>query len=176
MKTGYTSLAQNCLVAAATQGDRTLIAVLLKNPSRDKMFMDAKKLFESVFKEKKEEKMILKAGLQKSALRLPKSSKLLKTFLNEDVVISYYFSEKPKLKSFLSWDLLELPISRGERVGEILIKDGDNVIVKKAILYADNDVDYSLFSKIFNGNTILKMFAVILAITLILAFALQLRK
>ena len=51
LKTGSTPAALNCLVVCAQQGSRTLIGVLLKEESREKMFYDAYALLDYGFEE-----------------------------------------------------------------------------------------------------------------------------
>ena len=45
VKSGYTSLAGFCYVGAAQKDGRTLIAVLLNAPGRNRAWMDLQKLF-----------------------------------------------------------------------------------------------------------------------------------
>lgn len=70
VKTGYYSLAQNTLVAAAKDGERTLVAVLLKTQERKDTFLDAKKMFEAAFGQPKVQRTLLHRGIQKFTLQL----------------------------------------------------------------------------------------------------------
>lgn len=147
VKTGFTTPAQSCLVAAAKQNDRTLIAVVLKNPDRDTMFLEVKAMFEKAFQETKVSKILIKEGSQKHTLNLKGAKDVVKTYVEEAAAISYYPSEEPKLKSYLAWDDLELPIMKGDRVGEIAIKDERGSVIKKTILYSQEDVNHTFWAK-----------------------------
>ena len=76
VKTGYYSLAGNNLVAAAEDGQRTLIAVLLKAPNRKSVFIDAKKMFETAFNQVKVKRVLLHKGTQRFSLKFPQGLKV----------------------------------------------------------------------------------------------------
>lgn len=143
VKTGYTSQAKHCLVAAAENNDRKLIAVILGHPDRDEMFLEARKFFENAFKEKKIKRTLLSKGPQKATLQLQGASSPVKTYTEEDIAISYYPSEEPLLKCYLFWDSLELPIEKGARVGEMHLKDRNDEIAYRVTLFSQEPVHKS---------------------------------
>ncbi len=147
VKTGYTSPAKHCLVAAAKHDDRTLIAVMLKSPDRDEMFLETKAMFVKAFEEEKVSKIFIQKGPQKHTMALKGASDVVKTYVEEPAIISYYPSEEPQLRSFLTWDCLELPIKMGDRVGEIAIKDDKGAVVKRTILYSQAEVKHTFLAK-----------------------------
>jgi D-alanyl-D-alanine carboxypeptidase (penicillin-binding protein 5/6) len=148
VKTGYTSKAQNTFVAAAKNEDRTLILVLLKSSEREGMFKDAIALFQAAFQEVKVKKSYIKSGPQKFQLKLEGASKSVATYLAEPVIFDYYPSEEPKVKAMLAWDDVELPVYRGNRVGEVTLRDEQgNVLVAKPLL-ASEDVHPSFLHQV----------------------------
>lgn len=149
VKTGSYSLAGNCLVSAATDGDRTLIAVLLKTPEKKDVFLDSKKLFEAAFSQPKVQRVLARKGPQKFTLDLPGGSSRLTTYLKEDVAYNYYPAEEPVIKSQLIWEKqLTLPVKKDQAVGEvvILLDGGRNTI--KAQLYAQETVKGTFLHKV----------------------------
>lgn len=125
VKTGFTALAQHNLVAAARDKGRTLIAVLLKNKERSKMFSDAKKLFEAAFNQPKIRQKLVEKGVQPFETMVDRGDKPIKTFTSKSLEIEFYPAEEPKLRCFLVWDQLKLPIEKGERVGALQFFEGE---------------------------------------------------
>jgi D-alanyl-D-alanine carboxypeptidase (penicillin-binding protein 5/6) len=127
IKTGYTSLAQHTLVAAARDKSRTLIAVLLKNEERQKMFADAIKLFEAAFSQTPIERKLVAKGLQPYETEIQGADRKLKTYASEDFSIHYFPAEEPLFQCFLSWHKLTLPIKEGEEVATLQFFEGDKL-------------------------------------------------
>lgn len=141
VKTGRTSKAGNTFVAAATEADRTLIAVLLNVKERKDIFRDAIRLFDAAFEQPKTEKTLIPAGNQKYAIEVQGAEKALKTYTDEDVTLSYYDAEKPKIKAYLEWNPLVLPIHKGQKVGNLHLKSEDHKLVKSISLLAQEEVN-----------------------------------
>lgn len=137
VKTGYYSLAGSTLVAAAQDGDRTLIVVLLKVKERKDLFLDAIKLFEAAFAQPKVQRVIMKKGAQKFPLELAGADKVVGTYTLGDLIVEYYPAEEPVVKCFLQWNRdLAPPIAKDEQVGELLLQQSDGRILKSEPLYA----------------------------------------
>lgn len=170
VKTGYTSLAKNNLVAAAKQGDRTFIAVLMNCEDRSKMFSDAITLFKHAFSEKKITRRFFSAGPQKMSVNLPGAAKRLSTYLREDVAVSFYPSEEEKLRCQLKWEELSLPIKKDQQVGMLILQTVDGDLIKREPLFASVDVNFNLYSRLrerISGKKVLKFIGACLAILFI---------
>ncbi|KAF3361574.1 D-alanyl-D-alanine carboxypeptidase DacF [Chlamydiales bacterium STE3] len=140
VKTGKTSQANNTFVAAAQDGERTLIAVLLNVKERDDIFKDAIRLFDTAFNQPKMERMLVKAGKQKYSLQLDGADKPIKTYTKESASLTYYPAEEPKIKAYLKWEKRSLPVVKGEKVGELVLSNGDKNPYKVLPLYAEETV------------------------------------
>lgn len=141
VKTGYTSDAENTLVAAASSEGRTLIAVLLKTKEREDIFKDAKKLFEAAFSQPKLEKILIKGGQQKQKIRLQGGSKPLTGYIPKDICLQFYPAEEPNLKCLLHLDeQLKAPLKKGDRIGEIRLIDESNQIIKSFVVNSYEDI------------------------------------
>lgn len=139
-KTGYYSQAGHSLAVAARDGDRTLIAVLLKCKEREDIFRDATALFEAAFNQSKMHRVLVSAGPQKFSYAVPGASSALQTYIKEDVSIDYYPAEEPKVKCLLCWDKVSPPIAQDQRVGELRVEAAEGRLVKAVPLYAKEAV------------------------------------
>ena len=143
VKTGYTSQAQNTFVSAASNGNRTLIAVLLKSKERDDLFQDTVKLFEAAFNQPKVRRTVVKAGPQKFVLEHDGAVSQIKTYAKEDLVLEYYPAEETKVKGLLYWDKVSFPIGKDTKVGELRIQTEDGRVLQTTPLLAQQDVKAS---------------------------------
>lgn len=143
IKTGYTSHAQNTLVAAAESEGRTLIAVLLGCEKREDRYIDAKNLFEAAFQESKIHRSFFSANT--SFIHTVKGAeKDLNAVLEKDVAIDYFPSEEENPKAIITWAVPHLPIRKGVKVGEMRIIAQNGRILESAPLVAKEDVTGSL--------------------------------
>jgi len=140
VKTGYTSIALSTFVGAAKHNERTLICVLLKTKEREDMFKDCIKMFETAFNQPKVQRTLLKTGPQKFTLEVKGAVSPVKTYIQNNVFIDYYPAEEPKLKCFLTWDVVAPPIKKDQRVGELTIKNNEGQALQKVPLFAQEEV------------------------------------
>lgn len=140
VKTGYHSRARHALVAAARSEDRKLIAVLLKNQDRTKMFEDATKLFETAFNQPKVRRVLLKEGVQKWSKKFSLASTPLKTYIKSSVTVSYYPAEDPEPKCLLYWKDVTLPIQKNTQVGELKVIANNGSELQTVPLFAYDTV------------------------------------
>ncbi len=143
LKTGYTSRAQKNLIAAATKKGRTLIAVLVGCPTREIRYEEAIALFETAFSEEKREKKLFSLG-STFTRQIEGASTVLEAFLKEEVKISYYPSEKPNLKIYLSWENLKLPIQQGTKVATLSVEDRGKKLCEEP-LFSKKKVGYTFW-------------------------------
>lgn len=149
IKTGFTNAGYN-LVAAAKEGERTLIAVLLYCGDSNQRFKDAIALFDAAFNEKKRVRTLLTKDHERFK-RLVKGGKTpLEAALIEDIQIDYFPSEEPRLKGLLKWDLLKLPIEEGTKVGEIQLVDPQGILFKAVPLFAKQEVKAHFIAQVGN--------------------------
>lgn len=140
VKTGSGSPALNTFVGAATDGERTLIAVLLKVKDREDLWKDSMKLFEAAFNQPKVERIFFQAGKQSFLLNLKGSEQPVSTYLAEKISLTHYPAEEPQLKGHLVWDGVELPVQKGQRVGELRLYNEKKEVVIQAPLLAFESV------------------------------------
>lgn len=184
VKTGYYSLAGSNLVAAAKDGDRTLIAVVLKVKERKDIFLDTKKMFEAAFSQPKVQRVLLHKGAQKFALDIPGGEKTVSGYIQEDITLEYYPAEEPSVKCLLVWDNeLQLPIEKDQSLGEVVLQVDNGQIVRKIPIYATENVKAtwnhnfkSFFASGQSGFGLLKVLGALTGILFVAFFIFQLRR
>lgn len=142
-KTGYIGIAQHNLIAVAKEGDRTLIAVLIKCKERTDLFTGTKALFEAAFAEKKVQRSLVKAGPQKYTLLLEGATQPIATYCTEAIEEHFYPSEEIAVKGLLNWHKLTLPVEKGQMVGELAIVTAEGNKLYSVPLYAGERVEAS---------------------------------
>ncbi len=120
-KTGYHSQSMATLTAAAHHQGRTLIAVVL-GCSKISRYEDAKRLFEAAFQEELVYRELV-AQDQLFSHEIEGAEATLIAYAPKPVGFSYFPSEEPHCRAFIHWAELELPIQRGQAVGELRIID-----------------------------------------------------
>jgi len=162
VKTGYTDAGHN-LVAAAREGDRTLIAVLLYCGSSAQRFKDAIALFEAAFSEKKVTRTLLNKDHEKFTRTFRKGKSALKAELIENLELEYFPSEEIPLQAIVHWYDLTLPIQEGQQVGEVRLTAGQGSLLKTAPLFAKQDVGLTFLAKVENVYVVAKAKKVLIA-------------
>ncbi|MBA2726979.1 MAG: D-alanyl-D-alanine carboxypeptidase [Parachlamydiaceae bacterium] len=143
VKTGYVAAAQHTLVAAARDGDRTLISVLFKSKNRKDCFSETIKLFEAAFNEPKVERILFRAGIQNYVLELDGAVKPIRTYLSSNVTIQYYPAEEPELQCILKWREISLPIEKNQIIGDLQIQNVRGKVIQQIPLLAEESVSAS---------------------------------
>jgi D-alanyl-D-alanine carboxypeptidase (penicillin-binding protein 5/6) len=121
--------------------------------------------------------------VQKFSLNLTGAAKPIPSYIKEDVTIDYYPAEEPDLKSRLIWDkTLQLPISKDQLLGEIMIQTENGQWLRKIPIYASEEGNStwnhwfkSLFSGGQGGVGIIKALGILAAVVLVVFFVFQLR-
>ncbi len=147
VKTGYHSHGKSNLVAAAEDNGRTLIAVVLGCETREERYREAVRLFETAFAEKKQKRHLF--GTEHLFVKEFEGSKTpMKASLESELAIEFYPAEEPSCKAFVYWEMLQLPISKGQKVGEVRILDGNGLLLGKKSLIAQEKVEGTLTFKV----------------------------
>lgn len=172
VKTGRTSDAGYNLVSAAKDGERTLIAVLLKCDERDDTLKDSINLFEAAFNQPKVRRALLRAGPQKFQLELPGAAEPITASLRNDLFLEYYPAEEPQIKSLIYWTVTAPPVAENQLIGELHIQNQDGNLLQKVPLLAQKSVKTSWLS----SGKALKWIGVILVTLFLVGLLFQLRR
>ncbi len=140
IKTGYTSLAQNTLVAAAEHEGRILVAVLLGCEKRDDRYEDAKSLFEMAFAEQKIHRTFF-SGNEIYSRSIEGAANTLQALLTHELAIDYYPAEEPEnIKAQICWKISQRSIQKGAVVGEMRLIDAKGNTIQSQPLVAKEEV------------------------------------
>lgn len=139
VKSGYHALARQTQIAAAAQDGRTLVAVVLGCPERTDKYTDLKRLFETAFAEKLQEKTVCNAGtLWQCAV--PGGASPLQASLQKSLVLRFYPAEEPAYETRVEWAIPPLPIHQGDVVGKVRVFDSEGKELAKEPLIACTSV------------------------------------
>ncbi len=144
IKTGYTLAAGHCLVTAAADENRELIAVLLGCEKREQRYREAIALFEAAFNEKKIVRTLFSKGFDLFSHEVKGGKDTLQAYLANDIVLEYYPSEEPVFKTSLVWQGMNLPIAAGQAVASMQVISPEGKLLASAPLYAAKNVDPTL--------------------------------
>jgi len=141
IKTGFTETAGHNLVAAAREGDRTLIAVVMGCRQRGVVFEEATQLFETAFQQVKVKRTLFAHEQEQFSCQFPRLTHPLHAHLATDVVWDYYPAEEPLFEVELSWIVDgSSPIKQQQLVGYLLFKSPSGVFLERHPLYASRAV------------------------------------
>lgn len=144
IKTGWHSKASSTLVAAASENDRTLVAVLMNVKDRKVLFQEAIKLFDAAFSQPKMKKTLVRAGPQKHTYTPEGIKVAVPTYTSNDIAIAFYPAEEPQVRAYLAWKNLLPPILKGQELGAIQLKDEAGHLLGEAPLFAAADLQTGL--------------------------------
>jgi serine-type D-Ala-D-Ala carboxypeptidase (penicillin-binding protein 5/6) len=144
VKTGWTSDAEGTFVASAQDGDRALVAVLLHCTETGQTYREAIKLFDAAFSQSPVERQIVTAGPQSYYRQVRGGSRLIKTYADEGFAMRCYPAEEIELKGVLAWEPCQLPISKGQKVGEVQLFNPEGALCHSVALLAQEAVSPTL--------------------------------
>ena len=142
VKTGFTQDARGTLISAAEDGERTLVAVVLRCDPYSNAYKDATALFEAAFNEQPEAHVVLHAGRQ------PFARGRVRTVLAADLLVETLPSKKIVPQVRVEWGEVEPPIARGSVVGEVIVDNGRGSELARAPLLARRSVSKSIAAEI----------------------------
>lgn len=149
IKSGYHSLAGYNLVAAAKDENRTLISIVLNCKDSAEAYRDTIRIFDAAFSEKKLTRHLLNAQESVFTMVLEGLKEPIKAALKEDLVIEYFPSEEEALSPEILWKDLTLPIKQGDVVGEVTVKNSQNIIIKKGEIFSLSNYQRGRFEQFY---------------------------
>ncbi|GAA4892112.1 serine hydrolase [Ferrimonas pelagia] len=151
LKTGYTNNAGYSLVSSATRGDMRLVAVVMGAKSPQSREAESKKLFNYGFRFF-ETVSPYKAGDEFISQKLYYGDKPeVKLGVLEDTQVTIYRGQSEQLKAdFELSQELKAPLNRGDRVGTLYFKLGDQDIATYPLMVLEDVEEGSLFSKLLD--------------------------
>ena len=165
VKTGFTGNAGRCLVTSVKRNNMDLIIVVLGADTRKDRAKDTLKLIDYAFKEFKmksieetaQEEYELWKNANESRITINKGTSKLKTKLGK-IKIKQIATNKELSAEVHNINYLEAPVEAGSKIGEIIIKNGDNII-EKVDIEAKNSIQKNNIKNYF------ELFAIYIAVT-----------
>ena len=165
VKTGFTGNAGKCLVTSVKRNNMDLIIVVLGADTRKDRAKDTLKLIDYAFKEFKmksieetaQEEYELWKNANESRITINKGTSKLKTKLGK-IKIKQIATNKELSAEVHNINYLEAPVEAGSKIGEIIIKNGDNII-EKVDIEAKNSIQKNNIKNYF------ELFAIYIAVT-----------
>jgi D-alanyl-D-alanine carboxypeptidase (penicillin-binding protein 5/6) len=124
IKTGYTSVARQCIVAAAQRDGRDLIAVVLKTEGIN-IWSDSINLFDYGFDNFEPQTVVTKGDVAVK-INVKHSDKEVPLITAAEVVYNFPVDHQPKIKKEFKLNKdLSAPIEKGDTLGKLIVYDGD---------------------------------------------------
>ena len=165
VKTGFTGNAGRCLVTSVKRNNMDLIIVVLGADTRKDRAKDTLKLIDYAFKEFKmksieetaQEEYEMWKNANESRITINKGTSKLKTKLG-DIKIKQIATNKELSAEVHNINYLKAPVEAGSKIGEIIIKNGDNIIEKV-------DIEAKKSIQKNNIKNYFELFAIYIAVT-----------
>jgi D-alanyl-D-alanine carboxypeptidase (penicillin-binding protein 5/6) len=141
VKTGYTLSGGYSIVAAAEDGERKLITVLLGCEKIEQRYKDAIALFEAGFNEKKVSRTLFSKGFDLFTCPVEGGKAPLQAYLSQEIILDYFPSEEPIFKTEIAWQPPFLPILADQKVAEMRILSSRGKIISSTPLFAVRAVE-----------------------------------
>ena len=122
IKTGYTSIAQQCIVAAAQRDNRELIVVVLKTQGQN-IWSDTTTLFDYGFNNYQLHKLLDKGEVVGETV-VKHSKQSIPLITGEDVYYNFVVNHQPKIEKKVNLNTPAAPLSKGDVVGQLELYDG----------------------------------------------------
>ncbi|MDE3055774.1 MAG: D-alanyl-D-alanine carboxypeptidase [Verrucomicrobiota bacterium] len=145
-KTGYHAAANYVLLAAAEDRGRRLIGCLAGCAENQDRYQGMIQMFEAAFQEERRERLLFDEG-RTFARKVDGAKKELRAVLAKNLFFSYFPSQEPEIRLFLSWQVPDFPIEKGAFVGEVQAIDQKGRLVARGELRAQERVEATLLHR-----------------------------
>ena len=155
VKTGFTNAAGYCLVASAVRQGMRLVSVVMGTDSDQARMRESQKLLSYGFRYY-DTQMLYEAGVALKEQDIHYGEKeSLSLAVAEDVVVTFprgYYKdievefELPKL--------LEAPIAKGDKVGEMVLRLGDDILYEAPLIAAEDVLEAGMFGRLADFVTL----------------------
>ncbi|HET56157.1 MAG TPA: D-alanyl-D-alanine carboxypeptidase [Ignavibacteria bacterium] len=148
IKTGYTKKAGYCLVASATKDGKKFISVVLNASTSEDCYADSKKILDYGFDEFELESFVKKGDTFK-LMKLSTWENELNLVAEKDIVLLTK-KESDDLEKIVSVNYPNLPVLKGQKVGEITISFKGEELAHSDLLADKNIIKSNFLRSFFN--------------------------
>ncbi|MBE8233656.1 MAG: D-alanyl-D-alanine carboxypeptidase [Endozoicomonadaceae bacterium] len=152
VKTGHTESAGYCLVASAERKGMRLVSVVLGTKSMRARTDHTQQLLEYGYRHY-ETRLLYKAGASLEQIRIWKGEEeSVDIGFIDDFYITIPKGSYGSLKGTIQYESgLDAPVYRGDRLGHVVIKDGEKIVVKSPIVALKSVTTGGLWRKVTDG-------------------------
>ena len=151
LKTGHTDNAGYCLAATVKRGDLRLIGIVLGESDSKIRNSETIDLLDYGFNNTKLKKLKKKGSIIKK-IKLDKSNEIINLILKSDLNVVESIDSNDKYTYEIELNKIEIPIKKGEVLGNIIVKSNDKVIVTGDLI-SDSDVSKLSLMELYRNNT-----------------------
>jgi D-alanyl-D-alanine carboxypeptidase (penicillin-binding protein 5/6) len=145
IKTGHTDLAGWSEIAAARRAGVTMYAVILGDPTRARRNRDLSALLDWGFGHYARVTLISRLRAYATS-DVPFSDQQVPLVAENRAKVSVRL-DRPLVERVVAPETLDLPVQQGDRVGEVLVYDGDKVVARRALVSTMTLSDPSVFTR-----------------------------
>ena len=150
LKTGHTDNAGYCLAATVKRGDLRLIGIVLGESDSKIRNSETIDLLDYGFNNTKLKKLKKKGSIIKK-IKLDKSNEIINLILKSDLNVVESIDSNDKYTYEIELNKIEIPIKKGEVLGNIIVKSNDKVIVTGDLI-SDSDVSKLSLMELYRNN------------------------
>jgi D-alanyl-D-alanine carboxypeptidase (penicillin-binding protein 5/6) len=152
LKTGYTNEAKYCLTATAKKNDMRVIAVVMGAKTTKERNAQVTKMLDYAFNQFATKKLFKKGQTITTLDLLKAEDKKINVVASESISTLHKKGEEPKdIKTAIKLNEVNLPMKKGDRVGTLIVKNGNKVLFKSP-LTIDEDVQPASFLTLFKRS------------------------
>jgi D-alanyl-D-alanine carboxypeptidase (penicillin-binding protein 5/6) len=137
VKTGHTDDAGWCQVAAARRGGLTIYAVVLGAPTRAGRNADLEELLDWGFARYTRTTLVAE-GREYATAAVPFREDERLSLVAEEGAEREVRKGRPLLERVVAPAMVELPVRKGDRLGEVVVLDGEKVVARRALVAAED--------------------------------------
>lgn len=152
VKTGHTDSAGFCLVASANRNGMRLISVVLGAKNIKNRADASQQLLEFGYRNFETHKLYKGGGVLQNVKIWKGSEKMLPIGFIKDFYMTVPKNSFERLQGNIEYmSDVDAPVHRGDEIGKVIIKDGDNVVLQTPLVALNNVESGSVWRKITDG-------------------------
>ena len=152
LKTGHTNRAGYCLVASAKKDDMRLIAVVMGTKSDESRMRETQKLLSYGFRYYKTLKLYNAGDVVTEQRLFGGEQDMINLVASQDVYVTVPRSQKDNIEAEVEVDsFIEAPVNSGVQLGDVVVKLGDEVLLKQSLV-AEKDMESGGFFAMIIGK------------------------
>lgn len=151
LKTGHTESAGYCLVSSAVRDDMRLVVVVMGTRSDEARFQETQKLLSYGFRYYKTVKLYDKGQIVNQATVWGGQQDQVPLMVTDNVYVTLAKSQQDKLAAEISVDkYIEAAVDKGQVLGDMIIRVGDQVLLKKPVVAQTSVQQGGLFTVLWS--------------------------